>query len=88
MRLTVTRLIRLSFGPFSLGELQPGAIEEVKRRIIADQLGAEVASRLGIAAKPEGRRPVQSPPSSPAGRGKSGARLKPAPRRQGRRPPQ
>ena len=49
--LTVNRLIRLSFGPFALGELVPGAVMEVKHRIIADQLGEKVALRLGLKAK-------------------------------------
>jgi 23S rRNA pseudouridine2605 synthase len=41
--LTVNRLIRVSFGPFALGDLAEGAVEEVKRRVLADQLGAKLA---------------------------------------------
>lgn len=37
--LTVNRLIRLSYGPFQLGDLPPGAVEEVKPRVLRDQLG-------------------------------------------------
>jgi 23S rRNA pseudouridine2605 synthase len=37
--LTVNRLIRISYGPFQLGELKAGAVEEVRRRILRDQLG-------------------------------------------------
>ena len=37
--LAVNRLIRVSFGPFQLGELAAGAIEEVKTRTLRDQLG-------------------------------------------------
>ncbi|WP_273522331.1 pseudouridine synthase [Rhodosalinus sediminis] len=37
--LPVNRLIRVSYGPFQLGELKPGAVEEVKPRILRDQLG-------------------------------------------------
>ena len=37
--LTVNRLIRVSYGPFQLGELKPGAVEEVRRKILRDQLG-------------------------------------------------
>jgi 23S rRNA pseudouridine2605 synthase len=37
--LTVNRLIRVSYGPFQLGDLKPGAVEEVKQRIVRDQLG-------------------------------------------------
>jgi 23S rRNA pseudouridine2605 synthase len=36
--LTVNRLIRLSYGPFSLGTLLPGEIEEVGPRVIREQL--------------------------------------------------
>ncbi|MCC5973522.1 MAG: pseudouridine synthase [Rubellimicrobium sp.] len=41
---TVNRLIRVSYGPFQLGELAPGAVEEVPRRRVRDQLGLEGAS--------------------------------------------
>lgn len=37
--LTVNRLIRISYGPFQLGDLKSGAVEEVRRRILRDQLG-------------------------------------------------
>jgi 23S rRNA pseudouridine2605 synthase len=37
--LTVTRLIRVSFGPFQLGELDVAAVEEVPTRILREQLG-------------------------------------------------
>ena len=35
----VSRLIRISYGPFKLGNLEDGAIEAVKARVLADQLG-------------------------------------------------
>ncbi|MFV0246049.1 MAG: pseudouridine synthase [Qingshengfaniella sp.] len=37
--LSVNRLIRVSYGPFQLGDLKPGAVEELKPRIVRDQLG-------------------------------------------------
>ncbi|MFM8702051.1 MAG: pseudouridine synthase [Hyphomicrobiales bacterium] len=37
--LQVNRLIRLSFGPFQLNELDVGAVEEVRTSVLADQLG-------------------------------------------------
>lgn len=37
--LQVNRLIRLSFGPFQLGHLEGGAVEEVPRRVLRKQLG-------------------------------------------------
>ncbi|MGE0420400.1 MAG: pseudouridine synthase [Acetobacteraceae bacterium] len=36
--LPVTRLIRIAYGPFQLGNLLPGGIEEVPPRILRDQL--------------------------------------------------
>lgn len=38
---TVNRLIRISYGPFQLGTLQLGEVEELKSRIVRDQLGLE-----------------------------------------------
>ncbi|PZX17770.1 23S rRNA pseudouridine2605 synthase [Palleronia aestuarii] len=35
----VSRLIRVSFGPFRLNDLAAGAVEEVKARVLRDQLG-------------------------------------------------
>jgi 23S rRNA pseudouridine2605 synthase len=46
--LTVTRLIRISFGPFQLGELTEGAIEEVRTRTLRDQLGARLIALSGV----------------------------------------
>jgi len=37
--LVVNRLIRLSYGPFQLGPLKPGAVEEIRPRVLRDQLG-------------------------------------------------
>ncbi|KNG94122.1 pseudouridine synthase [Pseudaestuariivita atlantica] len=39
--LKVNRLIRVSYGPFQLGQLKPGAVEEVRRRVVRDQLGLD-----------------------------------------------
>ena len=36
---TVNRLIRVSYGPFQLGVLKPGEVEELKQRVVRDQLG-------------------------------------------------
>ena len=35
----VTRLLRLSYGPFLLGRLEAGRVEEVKASVLAEQLG-------------------------------------------------
>jgi 23S rRNA pseudouridine2605 synthase len=41
----VNRLIRLSFGPFQLGGLPVGEVEEVSAKVLADQLGGALASK-------------------------------------------
>ena len=38
----VTRLIRISYGPFALGQLARGGVEEVPRKILHAQLGGLV----------------------------------------------
>jgi len=40
--LRVNRLIRVSYGPFQLGTLPPGAVEEVPRRVLKEQLGKDL----------------------------------------------
>jgi 23S rRNA pseudouridine2605 synthase len=45
--LQVNRLIRLSFGPFQLGELAEGAVKEVRTRVLRDQLGPALAKAAG-----------------------------------------
>ena len=45
--LAVTRLIRVSFGPFQLGELAEGAIEEVPTRVLRNQLGEKIVALSG-----------------------------------------
>jgi 23S rRNA pseudouridine2605 synthase len=46
--LTVNRLIRISFGPFQLGDLAEGDVEEVRTRVLRDQLGEQLASIAGV----------------------------------------
>lgn len=41
--MTVNRLIRVSYGPFKLNDLKPGAVEEIKQRVVRDQLGLSPA---------------------------------------------
>ncbi len=54
--LEVNRLIRVSYGPFQLLDLKPGMVEPVKRRVLADQLGAQLADKLGLNAPLEAER--------------------------------
>ncbi len=39
--LSVSRLIRTSYGPFQLLTLEPGEVEEVRMKVLRDQLGLE-----------------------------------------------
>jgi 23S rRNA pseudouridine2605 synthase len=48
--LTVNRLIRISFGPFPLGDLAEGTLKEVRRRVLTDQLGLKLAREFGLKA--------------------------------------
>jgi 23S rRNA pseudouridine2605 synthase len=65
--LSVNRLIRVSFGPFMLGDIEPGQIEEVKASVLKDQLGPRLARQLGVKRQPvrEERRlpPARSKPT-------------------------
>ncbi len=45
--LNVTRLIRISFGPFQLGDLPTGGIREIRSRMLRDQLGNALIERSG-----------------------------------------
>jgi 23S rRNA pseudouridine2605 synthase len=45
--LKVNRLIRVSYGPFQLGELPAGAVMEVKTRALREQLGERLAALAG-----------------------------------------
>lgn len=52
--LEVNRLIRISYGPFQLGELEEGKVEEVKTRVLREQLGEKIAKIAGADfARPE-----------------------------------
>jgi len=42
--LRVNRLIRVAYGPFQLGALDPGAVEEIPRKVLRDQLGKDFVS--------------------------------------------
>ncbi len=54
--LTVNRLIRVSYGPFRLGELKPGEVEEIRPRVLRDQLGIEAATEGHAEPKPQVKR--------------------------------
>ncbi len=64
--LTVNRLIRLSFGPFQIGDLVEGEVKQVPNRVLMDQLGAHgEAFRAKIEAA-EAAVPVAAPKKQPS----------------------
>ena len=72
----VNRLIRVSYGPFQLGNLAPGAVEEVRRKVLRDQLGLEAGDGAPeTAARPKGPRPKRA--DAPARSGNGGAAARP-----------
>jgi len=76
--LDVNRLIRVSYGPFQLGDLAEGEAVEIKGRVLRDQLGEKLARESGadfdapLREELEGRKPRK-----PGGRsaGKPAAKL-------------
>jgi 23S rRNA pseudouridine2605 synthase len=79
--LTVNRLIRLSYGPFALSTLAPGAVEEVGPRVLREQL----ASVIPAAHMPSGDRALfRGPPKTASTRrapgpgARGGAKAEPA----------
>jgi 23S rRNA pseudouridine2605 synthase len=69
--LTVNRLIRISYGPFRLNELKPGEVEEVKARILRDQLGlaeGEADAKPKRATPKPGEKPATDAKAKPAGK--------------------
>jgi len=56
---TVNRLIRVSYGPFQLGDLKQGEVEELKARVVRDQLGLEARPTPQRKRKPVSR-PVKT----------------------------
>lgn len=62
--LEVARLIRVSYGPFQLGELESGQIVEIRGRTLRDQLGERLIEESGAnfdagIAKPFSNKPVR-----------------------------
>ena len=53
----VTRLIRLAYGPFQLGNLARGAVAEVSKKVLAEQLGSGDPGAAAPHRKPMRRKP-------------------------------
>lgn len=78
---SVNRLIRVSYGPFRLNELKAGAVEEVRRRVMAEQLGMPelLAGHAAPAAPKSGKlrkkpAPARGATTKPQGQGQGQGR--------------
>jgi 23S rRNA pseudouridine2605 synthase len=56
----VTRLIRLAYGPFQLGNLARGAVAEVSKKVLAEQLGSGDHGAAAPHRNPMRRKPRQA----------------------------
>ena len=86
--LQVTRLIRISYGPFQLGKLPRGAVEEVPARVIRDQIRS-LGQAAGGADEPLGLkapRPRTAPAKAKKPQRAAGPRTEEPPARRPSRP--
>ncbi len=58
LALDTNRLIRISYGPFQIGDLVPGEVREIRGRVLRDQLGEKLARD----AHADFEAPVRPPP--------------------------
>ena len=91
--LQVTRLIRISFGPFQLGDMPEGTAEEIRGRHLRDQLGERLAEEAGAdfdspvfthleqVLAPEKPKGFRSPPQDREGRARFAATEEELPKR-------
>jgi 23S rRNA pseudouridine2605 synthase len=76
--LSVNRLIRISYGPFQLGDIAPGEVREVRGRVLRDQLGEKLsrAAHADFEAPLRQNEDEEPKRSKPARGGKPGERAK------------
>ncbi len=80
--LEVNRLIRISYGPFQLGEIEEGQVEEIKSRVLREQLGDKIVTMSGA----QFDRPVKEradDDDAPVARERIKGRIKPVGRKSG-----
>jgi 23S rRNA pseudouridine2605 synthase len=65
--LAVNRLIRVSFGPFELGDLPEGKVMEVRTRVLRDQLGVKLAKEANVDFDTPQIVAIESPPEERPG---------------------
>ncbi len=65
--LAVNRLIRVSFGPFELGDLPEAEVMEVRTRVLRDQLGVKLAKEANVDFDAPETLAIESPPKGESG---------------------
>ncbi|MBU1288076.1 MAG: rRNA pseudouridine synthase [Alphaproteobacteria bacterium] len=78
VNLIVNRLIRINYGPFELGDLRPGAVEEILPELMLETVGEMIA---------EANRPLREAPKRPAPAAKSRLGTRPGSSRVSNRKP-
>jgi 23S rRNA pseudouridine2605 synthase len=73
--LDVNRLIRVSYGPFQLGDLAEGEAVEIKGRVLRDQLGEKLARESGADFDAPLREELEGRKRKPGGRSVKPAKL-------------
>ena len=68
--LSITRLIRVSYGPFQLGDLAEGEVREIRGRVLRDQLGDKLATAAGADFEAPVRQPPPAEKAPPAPKGR------------------
>jgi 23S rRNA pseudouridine2605 synthase len=68
--LDINRLIRISYGPFQIGDLAPGEVREIRGKVLRDQLGAKLAKAAGADFDAPIRPPPRAAPEPAARSGK------------------
>jgi 23S rRNA pseudouridine2605 synthase len=86
--LQVARLIRVSFGPFQLGELAEADVAEVPTRVLRDQLGERLAKAAGAdfslpVVERKAEPPARSAPLPPRAKRSGGEGSRPPKRSEG-----
>ncbi len=74
INLTVNRLIRISYGPFRLGDMKEGQVEEVRGKVLREQLGAGPTEEDAPVKTRVRVRPAEKPAAKPADAKSAGAR--------------
>ena len=80
--LSTTRLIRVSFGPFQLGDVPEGEVREIRGKVLRDQLGSKLAKAAGadfeapvrLPVPPKEDEPKQRTPARPGVRQRAAGR--------------